>query len=198
MTTHLVPPHGHHPRYRHWCHKHQYSVRKSPLFNRSCPQGLSLMSLLLQVCPLQPHNCHCHRHFQGCTKYQALLLIAQGHVLHHRDTIHLQSPLGPAKVPPSPNQYDRQQDCGFECSMGFPQQASTHRHDILCQRPTSQPKLAYAQEATAIAIHSNANHIWPENPVYTRQGHIGPPVTRMPQTASKKYWVPTVLCMSCR
>jgi hypothetical protein len=39
--------------------------------------------------------------------------------------------------------------------MGFPQQTSTHQHEILCQRPPSQPKLAYAQEASTIPIHRN-------------------------------------------
>jgi hypothetical protein len=40
---------------------------------------------------------------------------------------------GPATVPPSPNQYGRQQDCRLKCPMGFPQQASMHQHEILCQ-----------------------------------------------------------------
>jgi hypothetical protein len=39
--------------------------------------------------------------------------------------------------------------------MGFPQQASMHRHEIVCQRLTPQPKLAYAQEASTVAIHHN-------------------------------------------
>jgi hypothetical protein len=42
------------------------------------------MVFLLQAGLLQPHN-QSHRHFQGCLKHQALLLIAQGHVLHRRD-----------------------------------------------------------------------------------------------------------------
>jgi hypothetical protein len=47
--------------------------------------------------------------------------------------------------------------------MGFPQQASTCRHEILCQRPTSQPELAYAQEAPTFTVHWNTNCIWPKN-----------------------------------
>jgi hypothetical protein len=35
------------------------------------------------------------------------------------------------------NQYGRQQDCRLKCPMGFPQQASMHRHEILCQQPIS-------------------------------------------------------------
>ncbi len=104
---------------------------------------------------------------------------------------------GPAMVPPSPNQYGRQQDCRLKCPMGFPQQASMHWHEILCQRPTFQPELAYAQKASTFAIHRNTNCIWPENPVHSRQRYISTPVARMHQTRSKNYWVPTVLCRSC-
>jgi hypothetical protein len=86
--THLVPPHGHHPCYWHWCCKHQVNLHKSLLSNRPHPRGLSLMKLLLQVCPLQPHN-RANRHFQGYPKHQALSLIAKGHVLRHRDSVHL-------------------------------------------------------------------------------------------------------------
>ncbi len=107
------------------------------------------------------------------------------------------SPLGPTKEPPSPNQYGRQQDCGFECPMGLPQQASADQHKILSQRLTSQPKLAYAQEASTVAVYCNINCVWPEKPVYTRQRHIGPSVARMPQMHSKNYPVPTLLCKSC-
>ena len=108
------------------------------------------------------------------------------------------SPLSPAKVPPSPNQYGRQQDCGLECPIGFSKQPSTHWHEILCQKPTSQPKLAYAQEASTIAIHRNTNCIWPENPVYTRLTQIGFPIARTHQASSKNYWVPTALCTNCQ
>ncbi len=45
------------------------------------------MTLLLQVCPIQPHSCCYHCHFQGCPKNQALSPIAQGHILHHHNTI---------------------------------------------------------------------------------------------------------------
>jgi hypothetical protein len=102
------------------------------------------------------------------------------------------SPLGPAKVPPSPNHNSRQQDCGLKCLMGFPQQTSMHQHQILCQQPTSQPKLAYAQEASTVAIHHNTDCIWPENPVYTRQRHISAPVAKTHQAHSKNYQVLTV------
>ncbi len=84
--TRLVPQHGCHPSYPHQCPKHQHSLHKLHFSNRPLPQDLSLMKLLLQVCPLQPHN-QAHHHFQGCLKHQALSLIAQGHVLHHRDTV---------------------------------------------------------------------------------------------------------------
>ncbi len=94
-------------------------------------------------------------------------------------------PLGPAKVPPSPNQYGRQQDCGFECPMGFPQQASAHQHEILYQRPTFQPKLAYAQETSTIAIHRNTDRIWPKKPVTPDKDISAPPVTRTPQAHSQ-------------
>ncbi len=40
------------------------------------------------MCPLKPHI-RANHHFQGCLKHQTLLLIAQGHILHHRDTGHL-------------------------------------------------------------------------------------------------------------
>ncbi len=60
------------------------------------------------------------------------------------------SPRDPATAPPSLNQYGRQQDCRLKCPIGFPQQASTHQHEILCQQPTSQPELAYAQEAPTL------------------------------------------------
>jgi hypothetical protein len=72
------------------------------------------------------------------------------------------SPCGPATVPPSPNKYGRQQDCRLKCPIGFPLQARMHRHEVLCQRPTSQPELAYAQEAPTFAIHSNTNRMWPK------------------------------------
>ncbi len=85
--THLVPPHGCHPHYSHQYHKHQHNVHELHLLNRPCPQGLSLMMLFLQVCPLQPQN-QANYNFQGCPKHQALSLIAQGHILHHRDTVH--------------------------------------------------------------------------------------------------------------
>jgi hypothetical protein len=58
-------------------------------------------------------------------------------------------------VPPSPNQFGRQQVCRLKCLIGFPQQVSTHRHEILCQQDTSQPDVAYAQEASTFAIHCN-------------------------------------------
>jgi hypothetical protein len=88
-------------------------------------------------------------------------------------------------VPLSPNQYGRQQDCKLKCSMGFPQQASTHQHEILCQQPTSLSELAYAQEASTLAVQRNTNHIWPKKPVHARQRHIGSSVTRMHQACSK-------------
>jgi hypothetical protein len=47
------------------------------------------MTLLLQVCPIQPHNCHYHRHLQGHPNHQAQLSITQGHVLHLCDTVPL-------------------------------------------------------------------------------------------------------------
>ncbi len=106
------------------------------------------------------------------------------------------SPLGPAKVPQSPHQYGRWQDCRLECPIVFPQQVNTHWHENLCQRPTPQPKLAYAQEASTITIHCNSDCIWPEHPTYTRWRHISPPVARMPQAGSKNYWVPTLLFTS--
>jgi hypothetical protein len=79
------------------------------------------------------------------------------------------SPCGPAIVPPSPNQYGRQQDCGLKCSMGFFQQASTHRHEILCQQPTSQHEFAYAQEASTLAFHRNTDCILPKKSVHVRE-----------------------------
>ncbi len=82
MMTHLMPPHGHHPHYWHWCHEYQYNVHESPH-----PRGLSLMTLPPQVCPIQSHNHQYHHHSQECPKHQALLLIAQGHALHRRNTV---------------------------------------------------------------------------------------------------------------
>ncbi len=87
MMTHLEPPHGCHPHYRHWCHIPQSNAHVSPLFNRPHPRGLSLMTLLCQVCPKKPHNHQLHCHFQGCSSHQALLPIVQGHVLHHWDIV---------------------------------------------------------------------------------------------------------------
>jgi hypothetical protein len=55
--THLVPPHGCHPHYRHWCHKPQSNMHMSPHSKRPRPRGSSLMTLLPQVCPEVPHNC---------------------------------------------------------------------------------------------------------------------------------------------
>ncbi len=69
--------------------------------------------------------------------------------------------------------------------MGFPQQASTHQHEISCQWPTSQPELGYAQEASTFAIHRNTDCIWPKKLVHTRWRHIGTSVTRMHQVRSK-------------
>jgi hypothetical protein len=60
-------------------------ARITPLL-QAPPTNLSLMTLNLQVDPLQPQN-QAHHHFQGCWQHQALLLIAQGHVLHHRTTV---------------------------------------------------------------------------------------------------------------
>ncbi len=83
---HLVPQHGCCPCYPHQCQEHQLNVHPSHLSNRPLPCSLSLTSLLLQVGPVQPHN-QAHCHFQGCLYYRALLLIAQGHVLHHCTTV---------------------------------------------------------------------------------------------------------------
>jgi hypothetical protein len=80
LMTDLVPPHGYHPCNWNWCHIRQYNAHMLPLSNRPHPQGLSLMTLLLQVCPRKPNSHHYHCHFQECPRHQALSPIAQGHV----------------------------------------------------------------------------------------------------------------------
>jgi hypothetical protein len=75
-----------HPHYPLQCQEHQLHMHASHLPNKPLPRDLSLTMLLLQVCSIQPHN-QTHHHFQGCLKHQTLLLIAQGHILHHRTTV---------------------------------------------------------------------------------------------------------------
>ncbi len=82
-----VPPHGHHPCYWHWCHKPQPNVQVSPLSNRPCPQGFSMMTLLPQVCPGLPHNRQSCRCLQGCPIHQVLLPIKQGHDWYCQDSV---------------------------------------------------------------------------------------------------------------
>jgi hypothetical protein len=58
-------------------------------------------------------------------------------------------------------------------------------HEVLCQQPTSQPELAYAQEAPTFTVHSNTDRIRPKKPVNARQRHIDSSVARSYYACSK-------------